>query len=326
MMQSPNEAEYFLFENRQHGKWDAALPGHGMVITRVDLSNQRAWWNNDVNSDPSHNYYEIIRASGADAADVPFPGNHNVTYINSSSDPALLPWTGEACPLALNNISEDNSVITFNVVNDVPPLTIVEDFEQMPASLPANATNVRGNFATWNFPKANVVEHNGGHAASLQMPAAITMNSDINVQPIKLSLEATNTASTVSKLQLFYSVDQGATWNSIGTENVTASSSETVTWRINLDKQPMRFRINRTSGSKSVNLIIDNITIHYFDNDAPMPGDVNGDHQVTAADITALYDYLLNNASTHLINGDQDKNGSITAADVTAVYSILLGN
>ncbi len=326
MMQSPNEAEYFLFENRQHGKWDAALPGHGMVITRVDLSNQRAWWNNDVNSDPSHNYYEIIRASGADAADVPFPGNHNVTYINSSSDPALLPWTGEACTLAINNISEDNSVITFNVVNDVPPLTIVEDFEQMPASLPANATNVQGNFATWNFPKANVVEHNGGHAASLQMPAAITMNSDINVQPIKLSLEATNTASTVSKLQLFYSVDQGATWNSIGTENVTASSSETVTWRINLDKQPMRFRINRTSGSKSVNLIIDNVTIHYFDNDAPMPGDVNGDHQVTAADITALYDYLLNNASTHLINGDQDKNGSITAADVTAVYSILLGN
>ncbi len=57
-----------------------------------------------------------------------------------------------------------------------------------------------------------------------------------------------------------------------------------------------------------------------------VPGDVNGDGEVTAADVTALYDYLLNNATTHLVNGDQTGDGEITAGDVTAVYNILLGN
>lgn len=54
-------------------------------------------------------------------------------------------------------------------------------------------------------------------------------------------------------------------------------------------------------------------------------GDVNGDGEVTAADVTALYDYLLNNDTSNLQNGDQNGDGEITAADVTAVYNILLG-
>ncbi len=324
MMPSPNENEFFLFENRQSGKWDKALPGHGLVITRVDYSNEQVWWNNEVNCNPAHNYYELIRSSGAGNGDVPFPGSKGVTYINSSSYPALVTWAEEPCEFALYNIDEYNKIITFNVVNDVPPLTLVEDFEQMPTGLPTNATNVQGNFATWNFPKADVIDYNDGHAASLQMPGGIAMNSDIDVQAIKISLNAINTSSTASKLQLYYSIDEGATWTSIGTETVAANTDETISWRLNLDKQPLRFKINRTSGSKSVNLIIDNITIYYIGDDA-IPGDVNGDGEVTAADVTALYDYLLNNDTTRIINGDQNGDGEITAADVTAIYDILLG-
>lgn len=55
-------------------------------------------------------------------------------------------------------------------------------------------------------------------------------------------------------------------------------------------------------------------------------GDVNGDGTVTAADVTALYDYLLNNDSSHIVNGDQNGDGNITAADITAVYDVLLGS
>lgn len=326
MMPTPNENEYFLFENRQPFKWDAALPGHGLVITRVDYSNHQAWWNNEVNCDPSHNYYELIHASGNSASGVPFPGQNNVTYINSSSSPALVTWAGETCQFGLSNISENNNIITFNVVTDVPPLSIVEDFELMPTGLPANATGVQGNFATWNFPKADVVAYNDGHAASLQMPGGIAMNSDINVSAIKLTLEAINTSSTASKLQLYYSTDEGASWNSIGVETVGATSNEVVSWRLNIDKQPMRFKINRTSGAKNVNLIIDNLTIYYLDEGETTPGDVNGDGNATAADVTALYDYLLNNDTTHLQYGDQDNNGTITASDITAVYNVLLGN
>ena len=55
------------------------------------------------------------------------------------------------------------------------------------------------------------------------------------------------------------------------------------------------------------------------------PGDVNGDGNVTAADVTALYDWLLNNDDSSLVNGDQNADGNITSSDVTAVYNILLG-
>lgn len=53
--------------------------------------------------------------------------------------------------------------------------------------------------------------------------------------------------------------------------------------------------------------------------------DVTGDGQVTAADITAVYNKLLNNDTTYPetaydVNGD----GSITAADITAIYDVML--
>jgi hypothetical protein len=57
-----------------------------------------------------------------------------------------------------------------------------------------------------------------------------------------------------------------------------------------------------------------------------VPGDVNGDGFVTAADVTALYDYMLNNDSSNIVNGDQDGDNHITAGDITTVYTIMLGN
>ncbi len=59
--------------------------------------------------------------------------------------------------------------------------------------------------------------------------------------------------------------------------------------------------------------------------DEPVPGDVNGDGVVTAADITALYDVMLTGDFTHVVYGDQTGDGLITAADITAVYGVLLG-
>lgn len=57
-----------------------------------------------------------------------------------------------------------------------------------------------------------------------------------------------------------------------------------------------------------------------------VPGDVNGDGNVTAADVTALYSILLSNDYTGVVNADQSGDGQVTAADVTAVYNILLGS
>lgn len=54
-------------------------------------------------------------------------------------------------------------------------------------------------------------------------------------------------------------------------------------------------------------------------------GDVNGDGVVTGTDVTILYNYLLNNDDSDMINGDQNTDGFITAADITIIYNILLG-
>ena len=57
-----------------------------------------------------------------------------------------------------------------------------------------------------------------------------------------------------------------------------------------------------------------------------IPGDVNGDGVVTSADVTLLYNILLNNDYEGVVNADQNGDGDITSADVTAVYNILLGS
>lgn len=57
-----------------------------------------------------------------------------------------------------------------------------------------------------------------------------------------------------------------------------------------------------------------------------IPGDVNGDGSVTSADVTVLYNYLLGNDNSNLVNPDVNGDGSITSADVTVVYNILLGS
>ena len=54
-------------------------------------------------------------------------------------------------------------------------------------------------------------------------------------------------------------------------------------------------------------------------------GDVNGDGEVTASDITELYNFLLNGDDSNIINGDLNGDGEITSADITAVYDVLLG-
>ena len=58
----------------------------------------------------------------------------------------------------------------------------------------------------------------------------------------------------------------------------------------------------------------------------PVLGDVNGDGNVTAADVTLLYNIMLNNDYTGVVNADQNGDGNVTAGDVTTIYNILLVN
>ena len=128
---SPQSNEYFLLENRQKDKWNQYGPGHGMLVFRVDSTNSDVWNSNQVNVNPSHNYFELLRAGGYKSDEGswgsdPFPGTKKVKTLNNETSPAnMKTWTGKNTPWGLDNIKEANGVITFDVI-DVNILTSVK--------------------------------------------------------------------------------------------------------------------------------------------------------------------------------------------------------
>ena len=129
--------EYFLLENRQKSfKWDAYLPGNGMLVHRVDFTNPNVWSMyggsaNKVNANPSHNYYEVVRAGGdshsGTAYDL-FPGTNHVKTLNNATTPAnLLSWAGKETQWGLKDIKMADGVVTF---------TIEDTYELLALALP----------------------------------------------------------------------------------------------------------------------------------------------------------------------------------------------
>ncbi|MBR1415764.1 MAG: M6 family metalloprotease domain-containing protein [Prevotella sp.] len=122
---TPVNKEYFLVENRQiTSKWDKYLPGHGMLVFRVDSTNTRVWTQNAVNNNPKHNYFELLRAkannTGSARGTDAFPGTgpNKTTTLNSSTSPAnLLTWSGRPTQFGFENIKETSGLITFDIVD-----------------------------------------------------------------------------------------------------------------------------------------------------------------------------------------------------------------
>lgn len=120
---TPVNNEFFLLENRQKTdfKWDSSLPGSGMLVHRVEKPGNSIWKSNSVNTNPSHNYYEIVRAGGANhkgtSYDV-FPGTGKVTELHNATSPAnLKSWNGTNTKWGLSKIKMANKIITFDVGN-----------------------------------------------------------------------------------------------------------------------------------------------------------------------------------------------------------------
>lgn len=122
MIKTSVNKEYFLVENRQKVKWDAQLPGHGMLVWRVDSTNANKWSYNQVNTG-SHTYFQLRRANGwkkdmNDSQADAFPGSKNVTSITNTTMPAnLLTYAKRPSTISLNRIKEDGKIISFEVLD-----------------------------------------------------------------------------------------------------------------------------------------------------------------------------------------------------------------
>ena len=65
---NPDPTTFYIVENRQLKGWDEHLPGHGMMLTKIQYSYNR-WYQNTVNNSSSKMGVDLIEADGKSAKD-----------------------------------------------------------------------------------------------------------------------------------------------------------------------------------------------------------------------------------------------------------------
>lgn len=112
------EDEYFILENRQQIGFDTYVPGHGLLIYHVD-KNHSGWYNNTLNTDPTHQAMDIEEADNAQGYDSyagdPFPGTSNKTEFTDGTSPSILAWDNSSTGVGLINISENTDLKTISL-------------------------------------------------------------------------------------------------------------------------------------------------------------------------------------------------------------------
>ena len=115
-----------------------------------------------------------------------------------------------------------------------------------------------------------------------------------------------------------------------GADYYAAGSTVTLTFNGNVPEgKVVVFAVNGTAiDGNTFEMPLNDATVTVTFNPAVVvvPGDVDGDGEVTTVDITAIYNYLLNGDSTYIATCDVDGDGYITTGDITFIYNILLGN
>lgn len=337
-LNTPHADEFFLIENRQGGKWDRNLPGHGMLVARVDSSDTRVWWQNTVNCDPNHMYYELLRASyrGDDTDYDPFPGSAGVSTINNFTDPSLLTWDKAFNDFAIEDIVEQDGIISFELKSDTSLLTIVEDFESMPLTTETMVKGLPGVYCNWDLSKSLIAEPGEGKcegmkALAMKSPSMISTSEPLTIIPYAVRYTVCNPTSTKANFRVTYSQDGGETWLEPFNSTFTVSSKSTASTTVSLPTTaPIMFRINQISGNSRVCCYLDNIALYYTDMwpHEDIDGDVNGDGEVNIADVNAVIDVILavkgvetgEAGSRTDVNGD----GEVNIADVNAIIDIIL--
>jgi len=136
---STQEHVSFFMDNRQPDKWDKYLPGHGLLVWRVDSIRPEYWTANYVNV-TTRACFRLVRAcgtqgdilSGVEDKDFdPFPGTRNVTSLDNLPGVSnLLSYDKYASPVTLSEIAEEEGKISFrvNIDPESEPRPISYDF------------------------------------------------------------------------------------------------------------------------------------------------------------------------------------------------------
>lgn len=281
------DKEFFLLENRQQHKWDEYLPGHGMLVYRVDSTLADVWTSNKINVDPKHLYYELIRAQKTlvdknviDAATDPFPGSGNITSLTNQTSPSISSWSGLHTQMVLTDIEEsDEGVIRFTAQKDEEQM-FTEDFEEMEITT-GTVRNIQGKFSKWDFTKAQIQapgtdKANGLQSAGISKGGEIKTTTPVEKKINSAAFRIWNSTSATATVRLYYSVNNGVSWipatSSSGSVlvNLAAGEDTYALFKISSD-QPTVYKINRSSGGSPAEemIYIDDFTLRHNDNTSP---------------------------------------------------------
>ena len=127
--------EYFLLENRQRVRFDASLPGGGLLVWHVDESQ-------GGNTDENHYKVALMQADGkrdleihhsrGDAGD-PYPGSSGNSSFNNTSTPNSKSYAGANTCCAVTGISASGPSMTANLQVKcvvVKPIKEIKEFKE----------------------------------------------------------------------------------------------------------------------------------------------------------------------------------------------------
>lgn len=134
-METGNPGEYYLMENRQQsGAFDAALPGHGLVVYHVNENTIKTkLTTNDINATFPQGIYTVCSDAAVDpeshpssygnvnSASAPFPGDYHHTEFSDSTLPSTKSQDGRSAYRALKNITEEDGQVGFQFVHSEEP-------------------------------------------------------------------------------------------------------------------------------------------------------------------------------------------------------------
>ena len=114
--------EWFILENRQQTGWDKYIPGHGLLITHYDYTDEmkKDWWDiNGPNNSAKHRCMYIVPADGIDnevtrSGDT-YPGKSANTSFTDTTSPSSLNWEKEPVNVPITNIMEQDGNVMFQV-------------------------------------------------------------------------------------------------------------------------------------------------------------------------------------------------------------------
>ncbi|MCH5174821.1 MAG: M6 family metalloprotease domain-containing protein [Prevotellaceae bacterium] len=115
ILQSAENRDYYILENRTKDEWGAGLPGEGLLIYHIHSDIENA--GNTINCSTPQKCYIVCASSNnkrpnnspssygnINSAGCPFPGTSNNNDFGQNSTPMAFFWEGSSCGIELNNI------------------------------------------------------------------------------------------------------------------------------------------------------------------------------------------------------------------------------